>query len=127
MSWVFTLQPHPATPCPALHTVTTTVERLADGSLHLRYALSGDIAQVRIPEAQPPTFTDGLWQHTCFEAFVGIKGETAYREFNFSPSTQWAAYAFSDSRQNVTWLVNSEPIVHLAPFPDKGRAGDGFL
>lgn len=40
-------------------------------------------------------FTDGLWQHTCFEAFVAVKGETAYREFNFSPSSQWAAYAFS--------------------------------
>ena len=27
------------------------------------------------------------------------QGEAGYREFNFSPSGQWAAYAFSDYRQ----------------------------
>ena len=99
MIWELALQPHPATPCPAIHTLNATVERLADGSLRLQYTLRGDITQVRIPAPQPPVFTDGLWQHTCFEAFVAVKGETAYREFNFSPSSQWAAYAFSDYRQ----------------------------
>jgi hypothetical protein len=80
------LIPHPATPCPAIHTLNATVERLADGDLRLRYTLRGDVAQVLIPAPQPPVFTDGLWQHTCFEAFVAVEGETAYREFNFSPS-----------------------------------------
>jgi hypothetical protein len=31
--------------------------------------------------------------------FVGATGHAAYREFNFSPSGQWAAYAFSDYRE----------------------------
>ncbi|QTR50323.1 DOMON-like domain-containing protein [Candidatus Thiothrix anitrata] len=120
MIWELALQSHPATPCPAIHTLNAKVERLADGSLHLQYTLRGDITQVRIPAPQPPVFTDGLWQHTCFEAFVAVKGETAYREFNFSPSSQWAAYAFSDYRQPV-----ESPLL-LAPSPPcGGRAGDG--
>lgn len=50
--------------------------------------------------AEPATSpTDGLWQHTCCEAFLSRPGHLAYREFNFSPSGQWAAYAFADTRQ----------------------------
>jgi hypothetical protein len=121
MIWELALQPHPATPCPAIHTLNVTVERLADGSLRLRYTLRGDITQVRIPAPQPPVFTDGLWQHTCFEAFVAVKGETAYREFNFSPSSQWAAYAFSDYRQPVE-SPNIPPIP--SPSPARGEGSE---
>jgi hypothetical protein len=35
-----------------------------------------------------------LWQHTCFEVFIAVKGQPTYYEFNFSPSGEWAAYAF---------------------------------
>lgn len=101
------LIPHPTTPCPAIHTLTVKVERLASSSLHLQYTLHGDIAQVRIPAPKPPVFTDGLWQHTCFEAFIAVKGKTTYREFNFSPSGQWAAYGFNDYRQPNTWCLNT--------------------
>jgi hypothetical protein len=42
---------------------------------------------------------DELWRHTCFEAFL-MKGDgPGYREYNFSPSGEWAAYAFRDYRQ----------------------------
>src|SRR6185295_11934300 len=41
---------------------------------------------------------DGLWRHTCFEAFVSIKGDSAYWEFNLSPSGEWAVYHFRDYR-----------------------------
>jgi hypothetical protein len=44
------------------------------------------------------TRSDGLWEHTCFEAFVRAASGTEYYEFNFAPSTQWAAYRFSDYR-----------------------------
>jgi len=33
---------------------------------------------------------DELWQHTCFEAFIGTSSGAGYYEFNFAPSTQWA-------------------------------------
>ena len=42
--------------------------------------------------------TDGLWQRTCFEAFVGTAANAEYYEFNFAPSKQWGAYRFSGYR-----------------------------
>lgn len=41
-----------------------------------------------------------LWKTTCFELFVA-DNEGRYREFNFSPSQQWAAYEFSGYRNLV--------------------------
>ena len=43
--------------------------------------------------------TDELWRHTCFEAFIGAG--VAYYEFNFAPSTRWAAYQFSGYRTGM--------------------------
>jgi hypothetical protein len=57
------------------------------------------MARLLIPEPHTPERTDSLWEHTCFEAFIGVAGSAAYREFNFSPSGQWAAYAFSGYRE----------------------------
>lgn len=54
---------------------------------------------LRIPPAAEPGPADELWRHTCFEAFIGIKGEPGYREFNFSPSGQWAIYDFRAWRE----------------------------
>ncbi len=46
------------------------------------------------------TRADGLWQTTCFEAFVGEPGKAGYWEFNFSPSRhQWNVYFFDDYRR----------------------------
>lgn len=42
---------------------------------------------------------DYLWQHTCFELFVGIKNKTAYREINLSPAQAWNCYQFEQYRQ----------------------------
>jgi hypothetical protein len=44
---------------------------------------------------------DELWQHTCFEAFVRPSAGPGYYEFNFSPSTQWAAYGFDGYRSGM--------------------------
>jgi hypothetical protein len=93
---------HPATPC-ALP-LQISVSLAAAGSeagpgLLLRYTLRGDVSRLRIPEPAPPGPADGLWQRTCFEAFVARADETAYREFNFSPSGRWAAYRFSAERE----------------------------
>ena len=47
---------------------------------------------------------DELWKTTCFEAFLKNPGSEGYREWNFSPSGQWAAYDFTarrDGRSNA--------------------------
>lgn len=41
---------------------------------------------------------DFLWEQTCFEVFIGVKGEDYYREINLSPSQAWQAYQFEEYR-----------------------------
>lgn len=96
---VVELHCHPDTPCAALRALRVGVAAAAGGGLALRYRLIGATRELRLPAAAAPEPADGLWAHTCCEAFVARAGTTAYREFNFSPSGQWAAYAFRDYRQ----------------------------
>lgn len=96
----FTLQCHPATSCAAVRALTASVAPAPAHAWRLTFVLTGELARLRIPApAPPPAATDGLWRHTCFEAFVGEPQGTRYREFNFSPSGDWAAYAFGAQRQ----------------------------
>ena len=94
------LWPHPATPCPPVHRLQVTVDTVPGASAwRLRYTLAGDLAALRLPAAAArPQTADGLWHHSCFEAFVAAEGAPGYHEFNFSPSGDWAAYAFSAER-----------------------------
>lgn len=70
-------------------------EASGDG-LVLRYRVDGAGGLV-LPGPAAPERKDGLWKTTCFELFLGQAG-TTYREFNFSPSSRWAAYGFADYR-----------------------------
>jgi hypothetical protein len=74
------------------------VERTKNGSLMLTFSLAGDISGLSIPESRSPRRADHLWRHTCFEAFVMAGEGPEYREFNFSPSGEWAVYDFRDYR-----------------------------
>src|SRR5215467_12536958 len=90
------LIPHPDTPSGAVRTVDVEVGPISGAQVRLRYVVTGDIARLAIPEAASPERADALWKHTCFEAFALRDG--GYREFNFSPSTQWAVYDFDNYR-----------------------------
>ena len=92
---------HPATPCALPLQISVSLAAAgseAGAGLLLRYELRGDVSRLRVPEPASPGPADGLWQRTCFEAFVARADEAAYREFNFSPSGRWAAYRFSAER-----------------------------
>jgi hypothetical protein len=108
---VYSLDCHPDTACPAVQSLQIEVEQVPAGSLTLRYRLAGDTARLRIPAPQPPAAVDGLWEHTCFEAFIAVEGDAAYREFNFSPSGQWAAYGFSSYRVRSEWATGQSPFI----------------
>ena len=90
---------HPTTPASVVRTIDAQTSWQPDGALIIDYRLWGDMARLRVPEQLAAECTDFLWEHTCFEAFISIPGDLAYREYNFSPSGQWAAYAFSDYRR----------------------------
>jgi len=87
---------HPETSSRWVHGVEARVGWTGRRSLALRYSIEGDIARLRIPPPQPTRRGEGLWQHTCFEVFLSVK--QSYWEFNFSPSGEWAAYAFKSYR-----------------------------
>jgi hypothetical protein len=59
------------------------------------------MARLRVPQASAGRRADGLWRHTCFEAFIATAGTAAYYEFNFSPALDWAAYRFNDYRAGM--------------------------
>jgi hypothetical protein len=93
----FRLICHPGTSAKTVDSIEVHMERTAD-RLWLRYYVGCDLNALELGELSSAKRTDGLWQHTCFEAFIG--GE-AYSEFNFSPSSQWAAYDFSGYRAGM--------------------------
>jgi hypothetical protein len=70
----------------------------SDGIWQVIYDIVGDLDQIVIPAAGPAERRDQLWRHTCCELFCKSDGATGYREFNFSPSTAWAAYQFGGYR-----------------------------
>ena len=50
---------------------------------------------------------------TCFETFLGADGESAYREWNFAPSGEWAAYDFIAYREGRTDADAASPYVRI--------------
>ena len=82
--------------------IEVEIARSRPGNLVLHYFVTGKISGLRMPLETAPTRADELWQHTCFEAFVRASPGTAYYEFNFAPSMQWAAYRFSAYRREMS-------------------------
>jgi len=107
---------HPATACAVPLSLTVTATTMPDGGLSLHYRITGEA--IRLPSRQPAGPADGLWQHTCVEAFVAEDGR-GYREFNFSPSGQWAAYRFGDYRErDAGFIPAGEPQCTVTPRPE---------
>jgi hypothetical protein len=96
-----TLRLHPDSHCAAATRIEADIARPRAGGLILSYVVSGRISGLRMPPVVAAARADGLWRHTCFEAFVRPSTGPAYCEFNFSPSTQWAAYRFSGYRSEM--------------------------
>jgi hypothetical protein len=95
------LKLHPDSLSLAATHIDVDVARAHAGSLVLRYFVTGKIGGLRLPPLAPPVRTEELWQRTCFEAFVRCPGSDIYYEFNFAPSTQWAAYQFDGYRSGM--------------------------
>lgn len=102
---------HPACVCEAVDAIEVEATPSGRGLLALDYRLTGRIEGLFLPRKAPSYRTDELWKQTCFEAFVRRAGEERYVEFNFSPSTQWAAYRFDGYRAGMTPAGVSAPYV----------------
>ena len=93
------LRPHPTSPCEAVTRIVIEIDDEAfPRALRLRFRVDGDIDRIRLPATGFARRGDGLWQHTCFEAFLRPDASDSCHEFNFAPSGDWALYRFGARR-----------------------------
>jgi hypothetical protein len=116
------LERHPETPAAAVHAVHARVGRAPGGLLAVSFIIEGDMDRLLVPQGREHSgrvpsgregsgreggMADRLWEHTCCEIFIARTGLPAYHEFNFSPSGEWAAYAFAGYREHVPFAGES--------------------
>lgn len=78
-------------------------EMRVDGPIvQLNYQVKGDIKSLEFEESQASGERKiGLWERTCFEFFIKMKGKSEYFEFNFAPSGDWNCFHFSNRDQEL--------------------------
>ena len=113
-----TLIRHPDFPCQALSGLEVEAARPEPQRLVVRYRLLDANGMLAFPPASGGR-QDGLWKHTCLEAFVAAAGR-GYRELNLSPGGAWAAYRFEGRRQGMAQAGIGPPAVER-------DGGSGFL
>lgn len=87
--------------------------RWQQGVLALHYRLSGPLQELQLaaPSSRPAR-RDGLWQSSCFEAFVAVAGESGYWEINLAPSGDWNLYRLQSYRTGLA----AEALIETLPF-----------
>jgi len=101
-----------------VHGIDIRVHRVPK-SLTFQYVLRADMRRVRVPFSEASVRTDGLWRHTCFEAFIA-SADAGYYELNFSPSAQWAIYSFQGYRERMSPVdVMAPPDLAVRHFDDR--------
>ena len=101
------LVPHPETPPsePGFKVWANVDHAGAFGVIattNIWFGVSAPSTRFVIPQPAEPDRADDLWQATCFEAFLKNPETAGYREWNFAPSGQWAAYDFTSQRDGRT-------------------------
>ncbi len=95
------LKPFPTDrPVPSID-ISASLDRHHD-ILTIEYQLLGDLNEIEIPApAAAPNRKSLLWEHTCFEFFLGVPGLKDYWEFNLSPGGDWNIFHLDDYRQGL--------------------------
>jgi len=84
------------------------------GELRIRYRILGPIDELVLPmPVENPQFREELWNATCLEIFLQQADSTAYEEWNFSPSGNWAYFHFQDYRQASGGALRLQPLTPL--------------
>ena len=112
------LSPHPLTPpSNSSFKVWATVDHAhslgAVATTNIWFGVGAPAARFVILSAEESVRTDELWRTTCFEAFLQADGEKAYREWNFAPSADWAAYDFAEYREGMAEADVSPPYIRM--------------
>ena len=90
----------PFAPGPGVDPFQVTASVRGDGrELNVSFQLEGPLDQLVLPDPAPlPRRRDGLWQGSCFEAFVGVENDCGYWEMNVSCRGDWNLYRFDGYR-----------------------------
>ncbi len=106
------LAAHPANSPRFRQHIDVSLQQADNGGLALSYVIRGLNLDLHVPTPHVPAPADALWSTTCCELFVAPAGQASYREFNFSPSGQWAAHDFSGYRErNATAVLAASPTI----------------
>ncbi len=102
----FNLIPHPgAMPAQPGFDMWAKVELSAafglTATLNIWFGINSPAERFVIPPGAEPARADELWRTTCFEVFLGEADADNYREWNFAPSGEWAAYDFTAYRAGM--------------------------
>jgi hypothetical protein len=113
----FNLVPHPAMPpSNPPFKVWVNVDYAgafgATATVNIWFGVGAPAERFVIPEGEPNR-ADELWKTTCFEAFLRPAGKKSYREWNFAPCGQWAAYDFSSTRKGMKNADAAAPYVRM--------------
>jgi hypothetical protein len=103
------LSAHPTSQSDCIQRLDVRLAFPSPAFVTLTYTLRGDMSRIRVGSEATPGPADGLWKHTCFEAFIQPGGSPGYYEFNFSPTRQWAVYRFDSYRQGMTPMELASP------------------
>jgi predicted GIY-YIG superfamily endonuclease len=112
---------HPETRPNEIRAVTVEI-RMTDGDKMLLTFQVDGAEFLKTESWRAPERCDNLWKTTCFEIFIQPTGSGQYFEFNFSPSTQWAAYKFDSYREGMVDLAVTAP-----PHIGRGEGDDAFV
>jgi hypothetical protein len=87
----------------------------ATATINFWFCIGAPPSRFVIPELseEEPQRKEDLWETTCFEAFLQVPGAKAYREWNFAPSGDWAAYDFKSHRNGRTKAEVAAPYVRV--------------
>lgn len=111
---------HPDSSSTAAISVEAQMRRAARNVFILSYIIKGKITEINLPAISAPRFGSGLWQRTCFEAFFRSDSTSVYYEFNFAPSTEWAAYQFNSYRTGMQMAREIRaPAIEIHPGPEQ--------
>jgi hypothetical protein len=116
----FELVCHPATPTSYVGRVYAFIGSSGSdpGERTIQFHVQS-VGPILLPPPGKCVRADDLWRATCFEMFLRPEGGEVYLEFNFSPSSDWAAYRFDGYRDGRRDLdVTFDPEIWVS-------AGDG--
>lgn len=108
------LVPHPAAPpsSPPFKVWARVEHSAAFGAMattNIWFGIGAPMERFVVPADDEPHRADELWRTTCFEAFLQAPDGETYREWNFAPSGNWAAYDFNSYRDGMAQPDVAQP------------------